>query len=89
MKSAPAIAVSGIGCLSAAGLSLKACMQSIADGGSAPKPPTRFSCDHAVAYPVFEVSQQYFADGAVPDPDTMLTSDFALTAARAASTASR
>ena len=84
MKTAPTVAVSGIGCLSAAGLNLKACMQSIADGGRAPQPPTRFSSEHAVAYPVFEVPPQYFADGAVPDPDTMLTSDFGLTAAREA-----
>jgi 3-oxoacyl-[acyl-carrier-protein] synthase-1/3-oxoacyl-[acyl-carrier-protein] synthase II len=84
MKSAPTVAVSGIGCLSAAGLNLKACMQTIAEGGRAPQPPTRFSSDHAVAYPVFEVPQPYLAAGAVPDPDTILTADFALTAAREA-----
>ena len=86
MKSAPTVAVSGIGCLSAAGLNLKSCMQSIADGRRAPQPPTRFSSDHAVAYPVFEVPQPYFGDGAAPDPDTTLTADFALTAAREALT---
>ena len=81
MKTEPTVAVSGIGCLSAAGLNLKACMQSIADGGRTPQPPSRFSSDHAAAYPVFEVSPQYFLDGAVRNPDVLLTADFALTAA--------
>ncbi len=84
MKSAPTVADSGIGCLAAAGLNLNACMQSIADGGRAPQPPTRFSSDHAVSYPVFEVPQQYFTGGSVPDFDSMLTAAFALTAAREA-----
>lgn len=84
MNSASTVAVSGIGCLCAAGLNLPACMQSLANGSRAPQAPSRFSSDHAAAYPVFEVSPQYFLDGAARNPDILLPADFALTAAREA-----
>jgi len=80
MNSTPTVAVSGIGCLCAAGMNMQACMQSITGNGCAPQPPTRFSSDHAVAYPVFEVPQQYSFGGAARNSDTLLTADFALTA---------
>ena len=81
MNSASTVAVSGIGCLCAAGLNLPACMQSLANGSRAPKAPSRFSSNHAAAYPVFEVFPQYFLDGAARNPDILLTADFALSAA--------
>jgi 3-oxoacyl-[acyl-carrier-protein] synthase-1/3-oxoacyl-[acyl-carrier-protein] synthase II len=80
MNSIPTVAVSGIGCLCAAGINLQACLQSIFDDGCTPRPPTRFSSDHAATYPVFEVPQNVSSGGAARNPDTLLTADFALTA---------
>jgi 3-oxoacyl-[acyl-carrier-protein] synthase-1/3-oxoacyl-[acyl-carrier-protein] synthase II len=50
-----AVPVSGLGCLSAAGLGLEAGMASMFRGGRAPAPPRRFSTGHPIPYPVFEI----------------------------------
>ena len=52
---ARAVPVSGLGCISAAGPDLEACMASMFRGERAPAPPVRFSSSHPVRYPVFEV----------------------------------
>jgi 3-oxoacyl-[acyl-carrier-protein] synthase-1/3-oxoacyl-[acyl-carrier-protein] synthase II len=84
MKTDPTVAVTGIGCLCAAGLNLKECMDSLFSGGCIPHPPSRFSSDHPTVYPVFEIYQTPSAGGNLPQPDIMLTARFALTAAEEA-----
>ncbi|OHB34000.1 MAG: beta-ketoacyl synthase [Desulfuromonadaceae bacterium GWC2_58_13] len=48
------VAVTGLGCLCAAGADLAECMASLFAGKRQPKAPTLFTTGHAVAYPVFE-----------------------------------
>ena len=50
-----AVPITGLGCVSAAGPTLDACMASMFRGHRAPAPPRRFSTSHSVRYPVFEV----------------------------------
>jgi len=78
------VAVTGIGCLSAAGTSLDACMDTLFAGGRAPAPPTRFSSTHQSVYPVFEVPQELAHDGNTRKPDIFLTAKLALVATRQA-----
>jgi len=84
MKPAPAVAVTGIGCLCAAGLTLQECMNSMARGGCRPQPPSRFSSSHATIYPVFEICKMPSAKKNGLQSDIMLTAEFALTAAEEA-----
>ncbi|MBN1627081.1 MAG: beta-ketoacyl-[acyl-carrier-protein] synthase family protein [Deltaproteobacteria bacterium] len=53
-KNAP-VAITGIGCLSAAGMSMKENMASLYTGKRRAAPPVRFSSGHPAPYPVFEV----------------------------------
>ena len=53
MKGAPA--VTGLGCLCAAGGSLSACLESLRAGLRQPKPSTRIITTHPVPFPVFEI----------------------------------
>ncbi len=53
-RNAP-VAITGIGCLSAAGMSLKENMDSLFAGRRHVAPPKRFSSSHPVSYPVFEI----------------------------------
>jgi len=53
-RSAPA-AITGIGCLSAAGMSLKENMVSLFAGKRCAAPPERFTSSHPLHYPVFEI----------------------------------
>lgn len=50
-----AAAISGLGCICAAGSNLDACMATLFRGERAPAAPTRFGSSHPVRYPVFEV----------------------------------
>ena len=49
------VAVTGMGCLCAAGSNLNACLDSMFRGTRALSPPERFFTNHPVRYPVFEV----------------------------------
>lgn len=85
MKPEPAIAVTGVGCLCAAGSNFKQCMGALFCGSCVPNPPTRFSSDHPTAYPVFEILELPPPVGSNdPQPDIMLTARFALRAAEEA-----
>jgi 3-oxoacyl-[acyl-carrier-protein] synthase-1/3-oxoacyl-[acyl-carrier-protein] synthase II len=84
MKSDPAVAVTGIGCLSAAGLNLKASLDALFSGQCKPHPPIRFSSDHPTRYPVFEIIQTPSAGDNGQPSDMMLTARFALQAAQEA-----
>jgi 3-oxoacyl-[acyl-carrier-protein] synthase-1/3-oxoacyl-[acyl-carrier-protein] synthase II len=71
----PPVAVTGLGCICAAGRNLGECMASIFRGQRAPAPPVRFNSNHPVRYPVFEVAN--FPD----DPSILRTSALGLHAA--------
>ena len=73
-----AVAVTGLGCICAAGQNLGDCMASIFRGQRAPAPPVRFTSNHPIRYPVFEVPS--FPD----DPAMLRTSALGLHAAREA-----
>jgi len=55
-RSAP-VAITGIGCLSAAGISLKENMASLFAGKRRAAPPVRFSSSHPLSYPVYEIPE--------------------------------
>ena len=80
MKTNPAVAVTGIGCLCALGLTLKECMDSMAGGGCKPHPPSRFSSTHSTVYPVFEICKMPSARSNGLQSNIMLTAKFALAA---------
>ena len=78
MKTAPPVAITGLGCVCAAGLNLDDCMASLFRGDRNPTPPVRFSSTHPVRYPVFEVRE--FRE----PPELLRTSGLGLHAAREA-----
>ena len=49
------VAITGLGCICAAGRDLPSSVASMFDVLPQPKPPVRFTSDHPTAYPVFEV----------------------------------
>ncbi len=78
------IAVTGIGCLCAAGENLKQCMDSLFAGKQHSAPPTRFSSSHPVRYPVFEIPDEFTLIGTDPKSEILRTAQLAVTAARQA-----
>ncbi len=77
MTSGP-VAITGMGCICAAGNNLSDSMASLFRGTRAPAPPVRFSSDHPTRYPVFEIID--FAEPA----DLLRTSALGLHAAKEA-----
>ena len=51
------VAITGLGCICAAGTSVDACMTSLYSGERAPAPSERFTSDHPTRFPVFEVRE--------------------------------
>src|SRR6266702_1327749 len=78
MTAAPPVAITGLGCICAAGTDLDACLATLFSGTRNPAPPVRFASTHPVPYPVFEVPD--FAER----PDISRTSALGLHAAREA-----
>ena len=75
------IAITGVGCICAAGETLPACMDSLFHGVRTPSPPQGFPHNHPVDYPVFEVPKDLghaSEDGA---PPLLRTNELALAAA--------
>jgi 3-oxoacyl-[acyl-carrier-protein] synthase II len=72
------VAITGLGCICAAGNDLQSCMDALFGGRRAPAPATRFTSDHATRYPVFEVA------GFAEPPELLRTSALGLHAAREA-----
>jgi 3-oxoacyl-[acyl-carrier-protein] synthase II len=72
------VAITGLGCLCAAGTNLEECLLSLYSGRRAPAAPTRFSSSHPTRYPVFEVT------GFQEPPELLRTSALGLQAAREA-----
>lgn len=77
MNGAP-VAITGLGCICAAGDNLRDCMEGLFRGRRDPAPPRRFTSDHPVRYPVFEIP------GFVEPPGLLRTSALGLHAAREA-----
>lgn len=84
MKKGAPVAITGIGCLSAAGMSLKENMASLFSGRRTAVPPVRFSSSHPVQYPVFEIPEDAFQGDAPGQKDTPLTCRLALAAVKEA-----
>ncbi len=84
MSTGSTVAVTGLGCLSAAGCTLPECMASLFRGVRDPQPPARFQTAHPVRYPVFEVPDRFLEDAAWRDWDILRTSRLALAAVREA-----
>ena len=72
------VAITGLGCICAAGTSLNECMESLYSGRRAPSPSSRFTSDHPTRYPVFEVP------GFLEPQELLRTSALGLHAAREA-----
>jgi len=72
------IAITGLGCICAAGNTLDDCMAALYRGERAPAPPTRFTSSHPTRYPVFELPD--FSEA----PEMLRTSALGLHAAREA-----
>ena len=49
------VAITGMGCICAAGANLHDCMEALFLGARAPAPPVRFTSNHPIRYPVFEL----------------------------------
>lgn len=72
------VAITGLGCICAAGETLPDCLDALYKGRRAPAPPVRFTSSHPARYPVFE------AVGFAGPPELLRTSALALHAAREA-----
>ncbi|MBW1819222.1 MAG: beta-ketoacyl-[acyl-carrier-protein] synthase family protein [Deltaproteobacteria bacterium] len=79
MKMRP-VAITGIGCLCAAGLTLRQCMDSLYAGKRQPAAPTRFPFKHKLSFPVFEIEQDFFPEDRISNGKLLRTSKLALTA---------
>lgn len=58
MKKVVPVAVTGMGCISAAGKDLLSCLETLFRGERFPAAPRRFSSSHPQTYPVFEVNDE-------------------------------
>lgn len=76
--------VTGVGCICAAGDNLSTCMKSFFGKGSHPKPPSRFTGDHPVQYPVFEVPEEISLWGGGRKQEVFRTTQLAMTSAQEA-----
>lgn len=72
------VAITGLGCICAAGTNLDDCMAALYRGERAPAAPARFSSSHPIRYPVFEVR------GFDEPPELLRTSALGLHAAQEA-----
>jgi 3-oxoacyl-[acyl-carrier-protein] synthase-1/3-oxoacyl-[acyl-carrier-protein] synthase II len=79
-RAAP-VAVTGIGCLSAAGAGLDASVDSLFRGERRVGAPTRFTTGHPADYPVFEVERDYFPGVAADATPLLRTTSLAVDAA--------
>ncbi len=78
------VAITGIGCVCAAGETVQACMDSLFHGVRRPGPPQGFEHAHPVDYPVFEVPDQFCHGNDEAEPEVSRTNRLAMVAAKAA-----
>ncbi len=81
MNSSSPVSITGMGCLCAPGPTLALCLESLFGGDRNPLPPRRFTSNHPVAYPVFEVADDLASLRIKGIPDISRTAKLALTAA--------
>lgn len=74
-----AVAISGAGCLCAAGMTLSDALQSMLQGERNPQPPVAFKTSHPEGFPVFEICDPLPAPGT--DDELLRTTRLALSAA--------
>jgi len=74
-----AVAISGAGCLCAAGMNLADAFASMLRGQRNPQPPVAFKSTHSETFPVFEICQPLPAPGS--DSELLRTARLALSAA--------
>ncbi|MFW5635325.1 MAG: beta-ketoacyl-[acyl-carrier-protein] synthase family protein [Thermodesulfobacteriota bacterium] len=84
MKPAAPVAVTGIGCLCSAGLTLNGCLDFLFRGERFPVLPSRFPADPDPGYPVFEVAEGFWIPGRFRSAPRSRTVRLALTAAHEA-----
>ncbi len=84
MKPLAPVAVTGMGCLCAAGLTVEACMDFLFRGERFPIRPSRFSTDPGTGFPVFEVESGFWSPDRFRSFPRCRTVRLALTAAREA-----
>jgi 3-oxoacyl-[acyl-carrier-protein] synthase II len=75
------VAITGVGCLCAAGGNLRECMDTLFRGWRSPAPPLRFISTHSVLYPVFEIPETSIPGNMKDVPYLSFTGKLALTAA--------
>jgi 3-oxoacyl-[acyl-carrier-protein] synthase-1/3-oxoacyl-[acyl-carrier-protein] synthase II len=80
MKPLAPVSITGMGCLCAAGADVETCMKFLFKGERHPAPPSGFSIQSAVSYPVFEAPDDFFAPSMFRDPPGVRASQLLLTA---------
>ena len=75
------VAITGMGCLCAPGRTLALCLESIFRRHRKPAPPLRFTSNHPVSYPVFEVTDDLTSLSLKGTKDISRTARLALAAA--------
>ncbi|MEZ4525299.1 MAG: beta-ketoacyl-[acyl-carrier-protein] synthase family protein [Desulfobacterales bacterium] len=81
MKKLPPVAISGMGCLCAAGLNVKECTDFLFRGKRFPAPPKSFADCQSLSHPVFEITKDFFQAANFQHKEVPRTSALALTAA--------
>jgi 3-oxoacyl-[acyl-carrier-protein] synthase II len=81
MNTASPVAITGMGCLCAPGRTLTQCLESIFRKHREPAPPLRFTPNHPVSYPVFEVADDLTSLSIKGSGDISRTARLALAAA--------
>lgn len=74
------VAVCGMGCLSALGLSVESCMRNMLAGVRNLHPPQRFSTTHEIQYPVFEITDNFKKPESKNNQDLTMTAQMAIAA---------
>jgi 3-oxoacyl-[acyl-carrier-protein] synthase II len=81
MKKNGPIAITGLGCICAAGAQVAECAASLFEGKRNVRPPSRFKSHHPITYPVFEVPDEFLPKKLRKRADLHLTSKLAVGAA--------
>jgi 3-oxoacyl-[acyl-carrier-protein] synthase-1/3-oxoacyl-[acyl-carrier-protein] synthase II len=84
MNQLPPVAVTGAGCVTAAGRDLPRTMAAVMEGRRSPAPPVRFTTGHLVRHPVFEILPPVLPEDEARERGILLTSALGLVAAREA-----
>ncbi|MFZ0134463.1 MAG: beta-ketoacyl-[acyl-carrier-protein] synthase family protein [Desulfobacterales bacterium] len=80
MKRLRPVAITGMGCLCAAGLDVPQCVDSLFRGRRHPAPPTRLAIASPPAHPVFEITEPFYHPSRFRQTCRLRNSQMALTA---------